>query len=116
MAVKLNVQANVTGQGQLAKLNMGLKSLGTQALIAKGKLASLEAGAARSRATMSTLATTLRVGVVAGFAAAGFAAASFVKSTFRAGNIMEKSRIQFNAFFGSAKAGGEAFKILNEYA
>ena len=75
MAVKLNVQANVTGQGQLAKLNMGLKSLGTQALIAKGKLASLEAGAARSRATMATLATTLRVGVVAGFAAAGFAAA-----------------------------------------
>ena len=116
MAVKLNVQANVTGQGQLAKLNMGLKSLGTQALIAKGKLASLEAGAARSRATMATLATTLRVGVVAGFAAAGLAAASFVKSTFRAGNIMEKSRIQFNAFFGSAKAGGEAFKILNEYA
>ena len=49
MAVKLNVQANVTGQGQLAQLNMGLKSLGTQALIAKGKLASLEAGAARAR-------------------------------------------------------------------
>ena len=116
MAVKLNVQANVTGQGQLAKLNMGLKSLGTQALIAKRKLARLEAGAARSRATMSTLATTLRVGVVAGFAAAGFAAASFVRSTFRAGNIMEKSRIQFNAFFGSAKKGGEAFKILNQYA
>ena len=68
MAVKLNVQANVTGQGQLAQLNMGLKSLGTQALIAKGKLASLEAGAARARTTMSTLATTLRVGVVAGFA------------------------------------------------
>jgi len=116
MAVKLNVQANVTGQGQLTKLNRGLKSLGTQALIAKGKLASLEAGAARSRATMSTLATTLKVGVVAGFAAAGFAAASFVKSTFRAGNIMESAQIQFKAFFGSAKKGAEAFKILNEYA
>ena len=43
MAVKLNVHANVTGQQQLAKLNTGLKSLGTQALIAKRKLAALEA-------------------------------------------------------------------------
>ena len=116
MAVKLNVQANVTGQAQLAKLNMGLKSLGTSALVAKRKLAALEAGAARARTTMAGLGSTLKLGVVAGFAAAGFAAASFVRSTFRAGNIMEKSRIQFNAFFGSAKAGGEAFKILNEYA
>ena len=41
MAVKLNVHANVTGQQQLARLNTGLKSLGTQALIAKRKLASL---------------------------------------------------------------------------
>ena len=116
MAVKLNVQANVTGQGQLTKLNTGLKSLGTQALIAKRKLAALEAGAARSRATMASLGTVLKVGVVAGFAAAGFAAASFVKSTFRAGNIMQKARIQFNAFFGSAKKGGEAFQVLNDYA
>ena len=116
MAVKLNVQANVTGQGQLTKLNMGLKSLGTQALIAKRKLAALEAGAARAKATMAGLGTALKVGVVAGFAAAGFAAVSFVKSTFKAGNMMESAQIQFKAFFGSAEAGAEAFKLLNEYA
>jgi len=116
MAVKLNVHANVTGQGQLTKLNAGLKSLGTQALIAKGKLASLEARAASSRATMAGLGTALKIGVVAGFAAAGFAAASFVKSTFRAGNIMESAQIQFKAFFGSAAKGAQAFKILNQYA
>ena len=52
MAVKLNVHANVTGQQQLAKLSTGLKSLGTQALIAKRKLASLEAAAARSKALL----------------------------------------------------------------
>jgi len=116
MAVKLNVHANVTGQQQLAKLNIGLKSLGTQALIAKRKLAALEAGAARSRATMAGLGTALKVGVVAGFAVAGFAAASFVKGTIEAGNLVEKSRIQFNAFFGDVKQGGEAFQILNDYA
>ena len=116
MAVKLNVQANVTGQGQLTKLNTGLKSLGTQALIAKRKLAALEAGAARAKATMAGLGTALKVGVVAGFAAAGFAAVSFVKSTFKAGNMMESAQIQFKAFFGSAEAGAEAFKLLNEYA
>ena len=116
MAVKLNVHANVTGQQQLAKLSTGLKSLGTQALIAKRKLASLEAAAARSKATMASLGTALKVGAVAGFAAAGFAAASFVKSTFRAGNIMESAQIQFKAFFGSAEDGAKAFKLLNEYA
>lgn len=116
MAVKLNVQANVTGQQQLLRLNAGLKSLGNQSLIAKKKLAALEAGAARAKATMTGLGTALKVGVVAGFAAAGFAAVSFVKSTFKAGNMMESAQIQFKAFFGSAEAGAEAFKLLNEYA
>ena len=116
MAVKLNVQANVTGQRQLTKLNAGLKSLGTHALIAKRKLAALQAGAARARATMAGLGTALKVGVVAGFAAAGFAAAGFVKGTITAGNLVEKSRIQFNAFFGDVKKGGQAFQVLTKYA
>jgi hypothetical protein len=116
MAVKLNVQANVTGQRQLTKLNAGLKSLGTQALIAKRKLAALQAGAARAKATMAGLGTALKVGVVAGFAAAGFAAASFVRGTITAGNLVEKSRIQFNAFFGDVQKGGQAFQVLTKYA
>ena len=116
MAVKLNVHANVTGQQQLLRLNAGLKSLGNQSLIAKRKLQALEVGAARAKATMAGLGTALKVGVVAGFAAAGFAAASFVRGTIQAGNLVEKSRIQFNAFFGDVKQGGEAFLILNKYA
>jgi len=116
MAVKLNVHANVTGQQQLLRLNAGLKSLGNQSLIAKRKLQALELGAARAKATMAGLGTALKVGVVAGFAAAGFAAASFVRGTIQAGNLVEKSRIQFNAFFGDVKQGGEAFLILNKYA
>jgi hypothetical protein len=116
MAVKLNVHANVTGQQQLLRLNAGLKSLGNQSLIAKRKLQALEVGAARAKATMAGLGTALKVGVVAGFAAAGFAAASFVKGTIQAGNLVEKSRIQFNAFFGDVKQGGQAFQILNKYA
>lgn len=116
MAVKLNVHANVTGQQQLLRLNAGLKSLGNQSLIAKRKLQALEVGAARAKATMAGLGTALKVGVVAGFAAAGFAAASFVRGTIQAGNLVEKSRIQFNAFFGDVKQGGQAFQILNKYA
>lgn len=116
MAVKLNVQANVTGQGQLTKLNTGLKSLGTQALIAKRKLASLEAGAARSRATFAALGTTLKVGVGVGLAAAAVGIGSFIKGTVEAGNLVEKTRIQFNAFFGDAQKGSQAFQVLNEYA
>jgi len=116
MAVKLNVQANVTGQGQLTKLNTGLKSLGTQALIAKRKLAALEAGAARSRATFAALGTTLKVGVGVGLAAVTLGLGKFVKDTFSAGKLTESLQVRFKLLFGSVKEGGEAFKVMNKFA
>ena len=116
MAVKLNVQANVTGQQQLAKLNTGLKSLGTQALIAKRKLASLEAGAARSRATFAALGTTLKVGVGVGLAAVSVGIGKFVKDTFSAGKLTESLQVRFKLLFGSVEEGGRAFDVMNKFA
>ena len=116
MAVKLNVQANVTGQQQLAKLNTGLKSLGTQALIAKRKLASLEAGAARSRATFAALGTTLKVGVGVGLAAVTVGIGKFIKDTFSAGKLTESLQVRFKLLFGSVKEGAKAFEVMNKFA
>jgi hypothetical protein len=116
MAVKLDIFANVKGTSKVNSLNRSVDKLGREATVAATRMRSLEGAALKGRASFSALATTLKVGVVAGFAAATFAAGSFIKSTISVGNLMEKSRIQFNAFFGDVKKGGEAFDILNEFA
>ena len=116
MAVKLNVQANVTGQGQLTKLNVGLKALGTQALIAKKKLLMLEAGAARSRATFAALGTTLKVGVGLGLAAVSLGIGKFVKDTFAAGKLTESLQVRFKLLFGTVEEGSKAFRVMNDFA
>ena len=116
MTVKLIVQAEVKGAAQVNNLKAGLKGLGTQALIAKKKLAALEAGAARSRATFAALGTTLRVGVGVGLAAVGFGIGKFVKDTFAAGKLTESLQVRFKLLFGSVKEGGKAFKVMNDFA
>ena len=116
MAVKLNVQANVTGQGQLTKLNTGLKTLGTQALIAKKKLMVLQAGAAKARATFAALGTTLKVGVGVGLAAVTLGIGKFVKDTFAAGKLTESLQVRFKLLFGTVKEGSKAFKVMNDFA
>jgi len=116
MAVKLNVQANVTGQQQLAKLNAGLKSLGTQSLIAKKKLQLLQATAARSRATFAALGTTLKVGVGVGLAAVTLGIGKFVKDTFAAGKLTESLQVRFKLLFGTVKEGSKAFDVMNKFA
>ena len=116
MAVKLNVQANVTGQQQLAKLNAGLKSLGTQSLIAKKKLQLLQATAARSRATFAALGTTLKVGVGVGLAAVTLGIGKFVKDTFAAGKLTESLQVRFKLLFNSATEGAKAFQVMNKFA
>ena len=116
MTVKLIVQAEVKGAAQVNNLKAGLKGLGTQALIAKKKLAALEAGAARSRATFAALGTTLRVGVGVGLAAVTLGLGKFVKDTFAAGKLTESLQVRFKLLFGSVKEGGKAFKVMNDFA
>ena len=116
MAVKLNIQTSVTGQGQLTKLNSGLSKLGTQALIAKKRLASLERGAARSRATFAALGTTLKVGVGVGLAAVTFGIGKFVKDTFAAGKLTESLQVRFKLLFGTVQEGSKAFSVMNKFA
>ena len=116
MTVKLIVQAEVKGAAQVNNLKAGLKGLGTQALIAKKKLAALEAGAARSRATFAALGTTLRVGVGVGLAAVGFGIGKFVKDTFAAGKLTESLKVRFKLLFGSVKEGSKAFNVMNKFA
>lgn len=116
MTVKLNVQANVTGQQQLAKLNNGLRVLGTQASVAKKRLQGLEIAAARSKATFAALGTTLKVGVGVGLAAVTVGIGKFVKDTFAAGKLTESLQVRFKLLFNSAKEGAEAFKVMNKFA
>jgi len=116
MAVKLNITTNVTGQGQITKLNSGLTKLGTQALIAKKRLGNLERAAAKSRATFSALGTTLKVGVAASLAAVTFGLGKFVKDTFAAGRLTESLQVRFKLLFNSVKEGSKAFKVMNNFA
>jgi len=116
MTVKLIVQAEVKGTAQVNNLKTGLKGLGTQALIAKKKLASLEAGAARSRATFAALGRTLKVGVGVGLAAVTFGIGKFVKDTFAAGKLTESLQVRFKLLFNSATEGGKAFQVMNKFA
>ena len=116
MAVKLNVHANVTGQQQLARLNNGLRGLGTQALIAKKRLQALELGAARARATFAALGTTLKVGVGVGLAAVTLGIGKFVKDTFAAGKLTESLQVRFKLLFNSATEGAKAFQVMNKFA
>jgi len=116
MAVKLNVQANVKGQQQLRKLNSSLKSLGTQAQIAKGKLKALQAGAARAKASFAALGTTLKVGVGVGLAAVTVGIGKFVKDTFAAGKLTESLQVRFKLLFNSATEGAKAFEVMNKFA
>ena len=116
MTVKLNVHANVTGQQQLARLNNGLKGLGTSASFAKKRLQLLEATAARSRATFAALGTTLKVGVGVGLAAVTLGIGKFVKDTFAAGKLTESLQVRFKLLFNSATEGAKAFKVMNTFA
>jgi len=116
MTVKLIVQAEVKGASQVNKLNAGLKSLGTQSLIAKRKLAALTAGAAKSRATFAALGTTLKVGVGVGLAAVTFGIGKFVKDTFAAGKLTESLQVRFKLLFNSVKEGGKAFEAMSKFA
>ena len=116
MTVKLIVQAEVKGNAQVDKLNNGLRTLGTQALIAKRKLAVLEAGAARSRATFAALGTTLKVGVGVGLAAVTFGISKFVKDTFAAGKLTESLQVRFKLLFNSVEEGGRAFEAMSKFA
>ena len=116
MSVKLNIQANVTGQQQLARLNNGLRGLGNQALIAKKRLQALELGAARARATFAALGTTLKVGVGAGLAAVTLGIGKFVKDTFAAGKLTESLEVRFKLLFNSATEGAKAFQVMNKFA
>ena len=116
MSVKLNIQANVTGQQQLARLNNGLRGLGNQALIAKKRLQALELGAARARATFAALGTTLKVGVGVGLAAVTLGIGKFVKDTFAAGKLTESLEVRFKLLFNSATEGAKAFQVMNKFA
>ena len=116
MTVKLIVQAEVKGASQVNKLNAGLRSLGTQSLIAKRKLAALTAGAARSRATFAALGTTLKVGVGVGLAAVTFGIGKFVRDTFAAGKLTESLQVRFKLLFNSVEEGGRAFETMSKFA
>ncbi len=116
MTVKLEVIADVKGQGEINKLQSGLNKLGKNATIASKRLKGLEVAAARSRSTFAALGTTLKVGVGAGLAAVTFGIGKFVKDTFAAGRLTESLQVRFKLLFNSVSEGSKAFKVMNEFA
>jgi hypothetical protein len=116
MAVRLEILADVKGQNEVDRLKTNLNKLGTSATIASKRLTSLEKAAVRGRASLQALATTLKVGVAAGFAAVTFGVSKFVRDTFEAGNLIQSLEIRFNLLFGSVSEGSKAFDELNKFA
>jgi len=116
MAVKLDITANVKGQGEINKLQSGLNKLGANATIASKRLKGLEVAAARSRSTFAALGTTLKVGVAASLAAVTFGIGKFVKDTFAAGKLTESLQVRFKLLFNSTTEGAKAFAEMNKFA
>lgn len=113
---KIIINTQITGAAQLDKLQRNIKSVSRESKIAAARLNSLQAAAARGRASFSALATTLKVGVAAGLAGVAFGVTKFVRGTIEAGNTVERARIQFNSFFGDVRKGGQSFDVLNQFA
>ena len=116
MAVRLDVNARVTGARQVDALNRSVQNLGRGAGVAATRFGGLEAAAARGRASFAALSTTLNVGLVAGLAGLGFAFTRFIRDTFEAGNLVDSLSIRFRLLFGSVSEGAAAFDVLNEFA
>ena len=116
MAVKLNIIADVKGQGQVKNLQSNINKLGTNAAIASKRMKQLEMAAARSRGTFAALGQTLKTGVVVGLAAVTFGIGKFVKDTFAAGKLTESLQVRFKLLFNSASEGAKAFAELNTFA
>ena len=116
MAVRLDVNARVTGARQVDALNRSVQNLGRGAGVAATRFGGLEAAAARGRASFAALSTTLNVGLVAGLAGLGFAFTRFIRDTFEAGNLVDSLSIRFRLLFGSVGEGARAFDVLNEFA
>jgi hypothetical protein len=116
MSVKLDIFANVKGAKQVTGLNVGVKNLGKSATIAATRMKTLEAAAVKGRASFAALATTLKVGMVAGLAAVGFGISKFVKDTFAAGKLIQSLEVRFKLLFNSVDEGKKAFEEMNKFA
>ena len=116
MSVKLDIFANVKGAKQVTGLSVGVKNLGKSATIAATRMKTLEAAAVKGRASFAALATTLKVGMVAGLAAVGFGISKFVKDTFSAGKLIQSLEVRFKLLFNSVDEGKKAFEEMNKFA
>tara|TARA_R110002126_G_scaffold108262_5_gene244198 strand:- start:8425 stop:10542 length:2118 start_codon:yes stop_codon:yes gene_type:complete len=116
MSVKLNIKANVTGAGQVQKLNAGLVATGAASKKASKGLRDMGKVAQRGRNQIAGLATALNVGLAAGFAAVSLGAGKFIKDTFDAGNTVESLQIRFKLLFGSVEEGAKSFDTLTKFA
>ena len=116
MSVKLNIKANVTGAGQVKKLNAGLVATGAASKKASKGLRDMGKVAQRGRNQIAGLATALNVGLAAGFAAVSLGAGKFIKDTFDAGNTVESLQIRFKLLFGSVEEGAKSFDTLTKFA
>ena len=116
MAVRLDINANVRGEGQVRALDRGVKSLGRSTQVAALRMSSLETAAIRGRASLAALATTLRFAVLGSLAAVTVGVAKFTSATFATGNLLEGLGVRFELLFGSVAEGGKAFDELANFA
>ena len=116
MAVRLDINANVRGASQVNRLNRAVGTLAVRTTRASTSMAALEVAAARGRASMALLATTLNVAVLGALAAVTFGLSRFVRATFDTGDLIEGLGIRFELLFGSVEEGGRAFEALADFA
>ena len=116
MAVRLDINARVSGTSRVNALNRAVVRSGRAARNAAGGFVALEAAAARGRASMAALATTMNVAVLGAIAAVGIGIAKFTSATFSTGNLLEGLAVRFELLFGSVEEGAKAFDELANFA
>ena len=116
MAVKLEINANVTGAAQVDNLNKSLNQIGSSTSLADRALRTFNNAAERGRQTIESFGNAVRIAAAAGLGLAVYETQKFVKEVIRVGQQSEILKSRLELAFSSAEEGARAFQYINQYA
>jgi hypothetical protein len=116
MAIKLEINANVTGAAQVDKLNASLNKIGSSTSVADRALKTFNNSAERGRQTIENFGNAVKIAAAAGFGLAVYEAQKFVKSIIAVGQETQTFKTRLESSFSTVAEGARAFGYINQYA
>jgi hypothetical protein len=116
MAIKLEINANVTGAAQVDNLNKSLNQIGSSTSIADRALRTFNNSAERGRQTIENFGNAVRIAAAAGFGFAAYETYKFAKSIVNVGLETQTFKTRLESSFKTVAEGARAFNYINQYA